>query len=200
MNLLPNDDNNSDMFKLLLIGDSAVGKTSLLLRFADGTFQETSVNMTSVDYKIKNVIIDGKTFSLQIWDTAGQERFRTITSSFYRGAHGVLIVYDMTDQTSFNNVKLWMQEIQRYAVVGVSRVLVGNKFDQDDKKVVSSTAAKEYADSIGVPFLETSAKTGFNVEQIFLTIANEIYRAPLGVPRGETAKVSLNSTSKKKCC
>ncbi|EGG23453.1 Rab GTPase [Cavenderia fasciculata] len=155
---------NTDLYKLLLIGDSSVGKTSLLLRFADGTFQETSVNMTSVDN----------------WDTAGQERFRTITSSFYRGAHGVLIVYDMTDQTSFNNVKLWLEEIKRYSAIGVSKVLVGNKFDLDDRKVVSTTAAKEYADSQGIPFIETSAKTGFNVEQIFMTIANDIHRAPMG--------------------
>jgi len=172
-----------DVYKLLLIGDSGVGKTSLLLQFSDQTFQETSVNLTTVDYKNKNVVIDGKTFSLQIWDTAGQERFRTITSSFYRGAHGVIIVYDMTDQNSYNNVMLWMQEIQRYAVFGVSRVLVGNKFDQDDKKIVSYNTAKEYADSLGIPFLEASAKTGFNVEQIFSTMANEIYQSNIGAPK-----------------
>ncbi|EGC38506.1 hypothetical protein DICPUDRAFT_96892 [Dictyostelium purpureum] len=190
-----------DVFKILLIGDSAVGKTSLLLKFADDTFQETSVNMTSVDYKNKNIVIDGRTFSLQIWDTAGQERFRTITSSFYRGAHGVLVVYDMTDQGTYNNVKLWMQEINRYAVQGVSKVLVGNKFDQDDRKVVSSTVAKEYADSIEIPFLETSAKTGFNVEQAFSTMANEIYRSYMGgsIPSRNETKLAPAKTKKTLC-
>ncbi|KAF2074594.1 hypothetical protein CYY_004101 [Polysphondylium violaceum] len=190
-----------DVYKLLLIGDSGVGKTSLLLQFSDNTFQETSVNLTTVDYKNKNVVIDGKTFSLQIWDTAGQERFRTITSSFYRGAHGVIIVYDMTDQNSYNNVMLWMQEIQRYAVFGVSRVLVGNKFDQDDRKIVSYNTAKEYADSLGIPFLEASAKTGFNVEQIFSTMANEIYKSNIGAgPRDPKLTLGTKDKGKKGTC
>ncbi|KYQ93403.1 Rab GTPase [Tieghemostelium lacteum] len=188
-----------DVFKLLLIGDSSVGKTSLLLKFADGTFTETSVNMTTVDYKCKDVTVEGKRYTLQIWDTAGQERFRTITSSFYRGAHGIIIVYDVTDQSSFNNVKLWMNEIQRYAVVGVSKVLVGNKTDQSDRSVVASAAASQYAMSIGVPFVEASAKSGQNVEQVFQTIANEIYKSNLAVPRGDT-KISINPPQKKKCC
>ncbi|KAN0038076.1 hypothetical protein ACTA71_000248 [Dictyostelium dimigraforme] len=169
-----------DVFKILLIGDSAVGKTSLLLRYADNFFQETSVNMTSVDYKNKSIVIDGRTFSLQIWDTAGQERFRTITSSFYRGAHGVLVCYDVTDQLTYNNVKLWMQEIQRYAVQGASRVLVGNKCDLNDRKIVSTSTAREYADSLGIPFLEASAATGVNVEEAFMVMANEIYRNHVG--------------------
>ncbi|KAM9993879.1 hypothetical protein ACTFIZ_011859 [Dictyostelium cf. discoideum] len=169
-----------DVFKILLIGDSAVGKTSLLLRFADNSFQETSVNMTCVDYKNKNVIIDGRTFNLQIWDTAGQERFRTITSSFYRGAHGVLVCYDVTDQLTYNNVRLWMQEIQRYAVLGVSRVLVGNKCDLEDRKIVNTSIAREYADSLGIPFMEASAATGVNVEEAFMAMANEIYRNHMG--------------------
>ncbi|GAM17290.1 hypothetical protein SAMD00019534_004650 [Acytostelium subglobosum LB1] len=193
-----NNNNNSEMYKLLMIGDSSVGKTSLLLRFSDGTFQETSVNMTSVDNKTKNITIDGKTIALQIWDTAGQERFRTITSSFYRGAHGILVVYDMTDQSTFNNVKLWMQEIQRYGVVGVSKMLIGNKFDLDDRKIVSTTSAKEYADSLGIPFLEASAKTGFNVDQIFSTIANEINKGLIGGGAKQGVQINSNATKPQK--
>merc|ERR1711964_326448 len=118
--------------------------------------------------------LDGKTVKLQIWDTAGQERFRTITSSYYRGAHGICVVYDVTDMDSFNNVKQWLQEIDRYATEGVNKLLVGNKSDMSDKKVVEYTVAKEFADSLGIPFLETSAKNASNVEQAFLTMARQI--------------------------
>merc|ERR1712230_278230 len=109
-----------------------------------------------------------------IWDTAGQERFRTITSSYYRGAHGIIVVYDVTDKESFNNVKHWIQEIEKYAADGVNKLLVGNKCDLASKKVVSFDEAKELADSLSVNFLETSAKNALNVEQAFQTMAGEI--------------------------
>ncbi|KAI4211945.1 MAG: hypothetical protein LQ351_005285 [Letrouitia transgressa] len=114
------------LFKLLLIGDSGVGKSCLLLRFADDTYTESYISTIGVDF----------------WDTAGQERFRTITSSYYRGAHGICVVYDVTDMDSFNNVKQWLQEIDRYATEGVNKLLVGNKSDMSDKKVVEYTVAK----------------------------------------------------------
>jgi Ras-related protein Rab-1A len=167
-------------FKLLLIGDSSVGKSSLLLRFCDNTFQEGTVNLTSVDFKTKNLTIDGKTIQLQVWDTAGQERFRTITSSFYRGAHGVIVVYDISDQATFNNVKLWMQEIQRYASAGVCRMLVGNKVDLSDRRVVEYNTAKEYADGLSIPFSETSSKTGQEVDKVFEKLSLEIMRQQVG--------------------
>eukprot|EP01112_Ceratiomyxa_fruticulosa_P004364 TRINITY_DN1488_c0_g5_i1.p1 TRINITY_DN1488_c0_g5~~TRINITY_DN1488_c0_g5_i1.p1 ORF type:complete len:207 (+),score=37.53 TRINITY_DN1488_c0_g5_i1:238-858(+) len=164
------------LFKLLLIGDSGVGKSCLLLRFADDTYTESYISTIGVDFKIRTITLDGKTIKLQIWDTAGQERFRTITSSYYRGAHGIIVVYDVTDQVSFNNVKQWMQEIQRYACDSVCRLLVGNKSDLIEKKVVDGHVAKEYAESLSIPFLETSAKSSTNVEQAFLTMAGEIKR------------------------
>ncbi|OAL25485.1 hypothetical protein AYO22_04804 [Fonsecaea multimorphosa] len=162
------------LFKLLLIGDSGVGKSCLLLRFADDTYTESYISTIGVDFKIRTIELDGKTVKLQIWDTAGQERFRTITSSYYRGAHGICVVYDVTDMDSFNNVKQWLQEIDRYATEGVNKLLVGNKSDMSDKKVVEYTMAKEFADSLGIPFLETSAKNASNVEQAFLTMARQI--------------------------
>jgi len=168
-------------FKLLLIGDSSVGKSSLLLRFCDNLFQEGTVNLTSVDFKTKNLTIDGKTVSLQVWDTAGQERFRTITSSFYRGAHGIIVVYDISDQTTFNNVKLWMQEIQRYASAGVCKMLVGNKVDMAEaNRAVEFNTAKEYADNLSISFAETSAKTGHEVEKVFEKVTLEILRQQIG--------------------
>ncbi|KAG0454929.1 hypothetical protein HPP92_023851 [Vanilla planifolia] len=113
------------LFKLLLIGDSGVGKSCLLLRFADDSYLESYISTIGVDFKIRTVEQDGKTIKLQIWDTAGQERFRTITSSYYRGAHGIIVVYDVTEQESFNNVKQWLSEIDRYATENVNKLLVG---------------------------------------------------------------------------
>lgn len=162
------------LFKLLLIGDSGVGKSCLLLRFADDTYTESYISTIGVDFKIRTIELENKTIKLQIWDTAGQERFRTITSSYYRGAHGIIVVYDVTDQESFNNVKQWLQEIDRYACDNVNKLLVGNKCDLTTKKVVDYTTAKEYADTLNIPFLETSAKNSTNVEQAFMTMAAEI--------------------------
>ena len=162
------------LFKLLLIGDSGVGKSCLLLRFADDTYTESYISTIGVDFKIRTIELDGKTIKLQVWDTAGQERFRTITSSYYRGAHGIIVVFDVTDQESFNNVKQWLQEIDRYACENVDKLLVGNKCDLTDKKVVEYTSAKAYADQLGISFLETSAKNSTNVEQAFMTMAAEI--------------------------
>lgn len=196
------------LFKLLLIGDSGVGKSCLLLRFADDTYTESYISTIGVDFKIRTIELDGKTIKLQIWDTAGQERFRTITSSYYRGAHGIIIVYDVTDADSFKNVRQWLQEIDRYAGENVNRLLVGNKSDMVAKKIVDFTTAKEFADQLNIPFLETSAKNSTNVEQAFLTMASEIKKrmGPSGAGGGVPAQgVHLtNSTPVKKsgggCC
>ncbi|KAK3028905.1 hypothetical protein RJ639_039914, partial [Escallonia herrerae] len=170
------------LFKLLLIGDSGVGKSCLLLRFADDSYVESYISTIGVDFKIRTVEQDGKTIKLQIWDTAGQERFRTITSSYYRGAHGIIIVYDVTDQESFNNVKQWLSEIDRYAGDNVNKLLVGNKSDMTANKVVSYETAKAFADEIGIPFLETSAKNASNVEEAFMTMAAEIKKRMTSQP------------------
>ncbi|KAG0454908.1 hypothetical protein HPP92_024200 [Vanilla planifolia] len=124
--------------------------------------------------KIRTVEQDGKTIKLQIWDTAGQERFRTITSSYYRGAHGIIVVYDVTEQESFNNVKQWLSEIDRYATENVNKLLVGNKCDLAHQRVVPFEAGKALADEVGIPFLETSAKDATNVEQAFMKMTADI--------------------------
>ncbi|CAO2819463.1 unnamed protein product [Amaranthus hypochondriacus] len=162
------------LFKLLLIGDSGVGKSCLLLRFADDAYLESYISTIGVDFKIRTVEQDGKSVKLQIWDTAGQERFRTITSSYYRGAHGIIVVYDVTDQKSFDNVKQWLNEIDRYASDSVNKLLVGNKCDLTANKVVSYETGKAFADEIGIPFLETSAKSATNVEQAFMAMTGAI--------------------------
>ena len=124
--------------------------------------------------KIRTIELETKVIKLQIWDTAGQERFRTITSSYYRGAHGIIIVYDVTDEESYNNVKQWLHEIDRYASEAVNKLLVGNKCDLTDKKVVETDVAKEWAEKLGIQFLETSAKNSTNVDKAFMMMAAEI--------------------------
>ncbi|KAJ7528903.1 hypothetical protein O6H91_15G025100 [Diphasiastrum complanatum] len=176
------------LFKLLLIGDSGVGKSCLLLRFADDSYLESYISTIGVDFKIRTVELDGKAMKLQIWDTAGQERFRTITSSYYRGAHGIIVVYDVTDQESFNNVKQWLNEIDRYANENVNKLLVGNKNDLTAKKVVDYETAKAFADEIGIPFLETSAKNATNVEQAFMTMTADIKNRMASQPALNSSK------------
>eukprot|EP00903_Cladosiphon_okamuranus_P015011 g13890.t1 len=178
------------LFKLLLIGDSGVGKSCLLLRFADDTYTESYISTIGVDFKIRTIELDSKTIKLQIWDTAGQERFRTITSSYYRGAHGIIVVYDVTDKESFNNVKQWLHEIDRYACENVNKLLVGNKNDLEAKRAVTTEEAKAFADTLGIEFLETSAKNATNVEKAFMMMASQIKSRmksqPTGAPRGGT--------------
>lgn len=164
------------LFKLVLIGDSGVGKSCLLLRFADDAFTESYISTIGVDFRFRTVKIDNKTVKLQIWDTAGQERFRTITSAYYRGADGIIMVFDVTSTESFDHVNDWLKEVNRYAAEGTVKLLVGNKSDRTADKVVTEAQAKEFADELGIPFIETSAKSSKNVEEAFLTMAGELIR------------------------
>jgi len=159
--------------KMLLVGDSGVGKSCLLLRFSDGTFTHSFMPTIGIDFKVRNVNIEGKDIKLQLWDTAGQERFRTITAAYYRGGHGVVLVYDVTDINSFNHVKNWMKSIEQHASQGVNKILVGNKADMADKRVVTTEQGQQLADRY-IRFYETSAKTGQNVEDMFMMLAKEI--------------------------
>jgi len=195
------------LFKLLLIGDSGVGKSCLLLRFADDTYTESHISTIGVDFKIRTIQLDGKTIKLQIWDTAGQERFRTITSSYYRGAHGIIVVYDTTDGETFEHVKTWLHEIDRYASENVNKLLVGNKSDLTSKRAVETETAKEFADSVSIPFLETSAKNATNVEDAFMTMAGEIKKRMASAPtmsEGNKSKISVTGTTQpvksSSCC
>jgi len=192
------------LFKLLLIGDSAVGKSCLLMRFADDTYNDKFISTIGVDFKICTLNVDDKRVKLQLWDTAGQERFRTITSSYYRDAHGIIVVYDVTDKQSFHNVQHWMQEIEKYAGESVNKLLVGNKCDLSSKKVVSYDEAKELADSLGLQLLETSARNAHNVEQAFRTMAAEIKgrvaSAPAPGRRGAGAVLGQGTRVKQEGC
>lgn len=164
------------LFKLVLIGDSGVGKSCLLLRFADDNFTDSYISTIGVDFRFRTINIQDKTVKLQIWDTAGQERFRTITSAYYRGADGIIMVYDVTSSESFDHVEEWLSEVDRYANENTSKLLVGNKADLIEEKVVPEEDAQRFAENIGISFLETSAKTATNVDTAFLTMANELIK------------------------
>lgn len=164
-----------------------------------------------MDFRFRTVKVDKKTVKLQIWDTAGQERFRTITSAYYRGADGIIMVYDVTSQDSFDHVSDWLKEVNRYASEGTAKLLVGNKSDRAADRAVEADTAKDYADEIGVAFLETSAKSAKNVEEAFLTMAGELIKqreAKGGGSKDDAGRrggaVSLGSVKAKKavegCC
>mmetsp|Transcript_4782 Transcript_4782/g.17179 ORF Transcript_4782/g.17179 Transcript_4782/m.17179 type:complete len:204 (-) Transcript_4782:1707-2318(-) len=196
------------VFKLLLIGDSGVGKSCLLLRFADNAYNESHVSTIGMDFKIKTIVLGEKTVKLQIWDTAGQERFRTITSSYYRGASGIIVVYSITDRESFENVKKWLSDIDRFAAPDVNKLLVGNKSDLASARQVEEAEGRELAKSLGIPFIETSAKSAHGVEQAFMTMAKDITGRMAAQPAvsgpAQPTVLSEDFTSslkkKKKCC
>eukprot|EP00479_Gromia_sphaerica_P007717 TRINITY_DN2673_c0_g1_i1.p1 TRINITY_DN2673_c0_g1~~TRINITY_DN2673_c0_g1_i1.p1 ORF type:complete len:183 (-),score=38.53 TRINITY_DN2673_c0_g1_i1:300-848(-) len=172
-----------------MIGDSGVGKSCLLLRFADDSFTTSFITTIGIDFRIKTVEIDGKRCKLQIWDTAGQERFRTITQAYYRGAMGILMVYDVTDEESFKNIRNWIQNIEAHASDNVEKVLVGNKCDMDDKRAVSQGQGKELAEEYSIPFYETSAKSGEHVEEAFVGIARQIRSRQVSAPQEQNIQL-----------
>ncbi|KWU46039.1 ras family protein [Rhodotorula sp. JG-1b] len=172
---MPATQQSYDMLaKMLLIGDSGVGKSCLLLRFCDDAWTPSFITTIGIDFKIRTIELDGKRIKLQIWDTAGQERFRTITTAYYRGAMGILLVYDVTDERSFNNIRTWHANVEQHASEGVNKILIGNKCDWSDKKVISEQQGQELADELGLRFLETSAKSNINVEEAFFALATDI--------------------------
>ncbi|XP_041355669.1 ras-related protein Rab-8A-like [Gigantopelta aegis] len=162
------------LFKLLLIGDSGVGKTCLLFRFSEDAFNSTFISTIGIDFKIRTIELDSKKIKLQIWDTAGQERFRTITTAYYRGAMGIMLVYDITNEKSFENIKNWIRNIEEHASKDVEKMILGNKCDMNDRRQVSKERGEQLAIEHGIKFMETSAKASINVEEAFFTLARDI--------------------------
>lgn len=159
------------LFKLILVGDSGVGKSCLMMRFVDNSYNDSYISTIGVDFKIRGVDIGGKSVKLQIWDTAGQERFNTITRSYYRGAHAIIVVYDITDEETFVNVKHWLSETSKYASKEVLKMIVGNKCDLEDQRAVDKSQAQSLCDQLDIPYVETSAKDASGVEEGFTRIA-----------------------------
>lgn len=167
--------NYDKLIKLLLLGESGVGKTSLLLRFTEDYFTSEHLTSIGIDYKIKMLEMDNKIVKLQIWDTAGEERFRTITKTYYKEAHGILLVYDLSDFNSFKSITNWIKQIEENSDPNVSKVLIGNKSDLE-KREVSNEQGRQLADEFNMIFFETSAKDDLNVKDTFDYITKKILK------------------------
>ena len=155
------------LFKILLIGDSGVGKTSVILRYTKNVFHEEFLNSIGVDFKSKDLNIDGRKVKLQIWDTAGQERFRTITTSYYRGAHAIAIVFDLTKRQTYEHVKKWMNDINKFAKENVLKLIIGNKSDLINEIQVSYEEVRALASQMKATYFSVSAKKNENINEFF---------------------------------
>ena len=159
------------IFKVLLLGNSDVGKSSLILRYVDQVWSDTFVPTIGVDFKVKTLEIDNKQIKMQIWDTAGQERFRNVISSYFRGSHGILLIYDITNRDSFKNLENWLIEIEKNASQNVLKILIGNKNDLVNDREIQSEEGQAFANRNGMEFIETSAKMNTNVTEAFEALA-----------------------------
>ncbi|XP_037370314.1 ras-related protein Rab-19 isoform X2 [Talpa occidentalis] len=169
------DENFDYLFKIILIGDSNVGKTCVVQHFRSGVFTETQQNTIGVDFTVRSLNIDGKKVKMQVWDTAGQERFRTITQSYYRSAHAAIIAYDLTRRSTFESVPHWIHEIEKYGAANLVIMLIGNKSDLWEKRHVLFEDACTLAEKYGLlAVLETSAKESKNIDEVFLLMAREL--------------------------
>ncbi|KAJ6641120.1 Ras-related protein Rab-8A [Pseudolycoriella hygida] len=162
-------------YKVLVLGDSNVGKTCIVHRYCDERYYDTYISTIGIDFKQKLINLDGVPIKLQIWDTAGQERFRTLTTAYYRGAMGILLMYDVTSLESFNNLSYWLRNIQENAAPDVVKVLAGNKCEcLPAQRMVEKERGDKIAENFDMPFFEVSCKNNINIEESFLTLARQI--------------------------
>ncbi|XP_052178504.1 ras-related protein RABA1f [Diospyros lotus] len=209
------DDDYDYLFKLVLIGDSGVGKSNLLSRFARDEFSLESKSTIGVEFATRSIRVEDKIVKAQIWDTAGQERYRAITSAYYRGAVGALLVYDVTRHITFENVERWLKELRDHTDSNIVVMLVGNKADLRHLRAVSTEDAKAFAEREKTFFMETSALESLNVENAFTEVLTEIYHIvsrktldigddPIGPPKGKTINVgtkdNVSAAEKVGCC
>ena len=192
------------VYKVLLLGDSSVGKTCFLLRYCDKSFQDAHLSTIGLDYRLKTMTLqNNKSIKLQIWDTAGQDRFRAITKNYYKGANGIILIYDVTNKQTFENVKNWISQIKEEANPNVIIYLVGNKIDvPDDQRLVKAEDGQKIADEFNLPFNEASAKDGTNVNEIFQELLEQIDEkySKLEVPKGERKNQLFTGKKKKSWC
>lgn len=172
--------------KLLIIGDQRVGKSCILTRFTENFYTPHSIMTVGIDYKTKKIKVDGTEIKLQIWDTAGQEKYRSITQNFYKNAMGVVIVFDLTDEGTFDNVRNWIRQIKNHAGENVCKLLVGNKCDIEENRVSKEKIA-EFVKETNIEYFETSAKNNININEAFYSIAKDVKSKFLKGPEGPTA-------------
>ncbi len=198
----PNSEMTSKSYKVLLLGNSYVGKTCILLRFSEDKYNDDYEVTIGLNYKIKTLNINDNQIKMQIWDTSGEEKFKAIAKNFYRGAHGVLLIYDICEKNSFLDVKSWIEQIiENTDNDDVVMILCGNKCDMEKERQISKKEGENLANSYKIPFFECSAKDNINIDEIFNTMAQNIY---LKVGNRYTISVKLNSNNFKKklgkCC
>jgi len=188
---------NEIKIKLLMIGDSFVGKSCLVHRFSRKKFPSDHIATIGIDYQVQTLDVDNRRVKLQLWDTAGMERFRTITNAYYRGAHGIVLVYDVTDETSFFNVRTWMNNIDHHAQSDVCRILIGNKIDIKNERSVSIQRGQEMADDYNVPYFETSALLNQGVDDAMIALIRDVMKCKFPESSPTDVTVDVNSQSNK---
>ncbi len=195
------------IFKVLLIGNSDVGKSSIILRYVDETWTDVFVPTIGVDFKVKTLKVDNKQVKMQIWDTAGQERFRTVVSSYFRGSHGLFLIYDITNRDSFKNLENWLKEIEGEASEKVLKILIGNKCDLEEDRDIKFEEGQAFANRNGMQFMETSAKANTNINEAFEALAKLMikFTSENNIPQKKDTMVLKASSgqdlkTKRKCC
>ena len=193
-------ENTEITYKVLLLGDSSVGKTCFLKRYIDNTFQDAYLSTIGFDFKFKNVTLnDGKKVKVQLWDTAGQERFRTIAKSYYKGAHGIVLIYDVTSKRTYENIRKWLNQIKEEASNRISIILVANKIDCEGEREVSKDEGESLAKTSGLTLFEASAKDSINVNESFQYLIERISEKYANI-NSNTSKLNNSKNEKKGCC
>ena len=188
-------------YKILILGDPAVGKSCFLARYVENTFENVYMSTAGMDYKYKDVELgDGKLIKLQIWDTAGQERYRTLTTNLYKGAVGIVLIYDITNKKTFENVRNWITSIEEETSKKIILILVGNKADLKDERKVQKEEGEDIAKEFNLPFFESSAQSGLNVKSVFETLAKLIVEKKAQSANQGQKLTNIKNVEKKKCC
>ena len=199
------------LFKLIIVGDTNVGKTNIMSKYIKDQFNITSKSTIGVEFGTKILEIDNKKVKAQIWDTAGQERYKSITSAYYKGAKGAFIVYDITNKSTFESVDKWIKDLNSYGDKNLTMLLIGNKSDLEDKRIINKEEGEEKAKSFELGFIETSAYNGDNIDQAFDIMLKEVLKRYIvendvnndefeGGTGNNIELVKKNETKKKKCC
>ena len=189
------------VYKILLLGDSEVGKSCFLMRYADNVFVENYITTIGLDYKLKYIQLDsGQVIKVQLWDTAGQDRYRTIAKNYYKGSHGILLLYDVTKSSSFENIREWIKDIREEVYEKAIIFLIGNKIDKKDQIKIKTEEGEKLAEEFNIPFFEASAKSGENVDEIFKALYKKISEVYVDIQQEGGRKLSKKNKKNKKCC
>lgn len=191
--------------KCVVLGDTGVGKSSLVLKFVSGNFKPYSESTIGASFQSKYVVVKGQSLKYQIWDTAGQEKYHSLAPMYYRGAAAAIVVYDITRANTLKTLRNWVDELKAQGPKDIAIAVAGNKADMKEQREVETNTAKEYADEIGALFLETSAKESTNVDELFLKLSERLPPPPRPDPNTVTLRdaartLQQSKASKKKCC